>query len=126
MQQIVVVEQNAMMRSLLAEWLQAEGYVVECADGQASLHARHPDLAIVDVHPPRAVAVEAIRTLQRAYPGVPIIAISGSFRSGVRADGAMACALGAQRVMAKPFTRQDLVAAVRATLHDPACLSPGA
>ncbi len=107
------------MRELLAEWLSAEGYSVSAAvPGDA--HA--PDgaaLVIVNVYMPRREGANRLRAVRAAYPETPLIAISGHFRPGLGGSSIAAKALGVRQVIAKPFTRRDLLAAV----HD--VIGPG-
>ena len=94
------------------EWLSAEGYSVRAAapgDAQAPDKA---DLVIVDVYMPRNEGAKTLRAVKAAYPETPLIAISGQFRSGLVGSCTAADALGVQQVVAKPFTRRDLLAAV--------------
>jgi len=108
MSSIVVIEQDKLMRELLMEWLSAEGYSVRVAapgDAQA-------DLVIVDVYMPRHEGAKTLRAVKDAYPETPLIAISGQFRPGLVGSCTAADALGVHQVIAKPFTRHDLLAAV--------------
>ena len=100
------------MRGLLAEWLSAEGYSVRAAapgDGQVQGGA---DLVIVDVYMPRHEGANRLRAVKAAYPETPLIAISGQFRSGLFGSCTAPATLGVRQVIAKPFTRRDLLAAV--------------
>ena len=118
MSRIVIIEHDLLMHSLLAEWLNAEGYRVH---GLADDNAQTPpvDLVIVDVYMPRDLGVERLRSARRAYPSVPIIAISGQFRAGLDCAGPTAQALGVARVIAKPFGRKALLHAVRSVIGLP-------
>ena len=49
---------------------------------------------------------------RRAYPRAAIVLASGRFSPGDMANDAMALRLGATRILAKPFTRTDLWAAL--------------
>jgi CheY-like chemotaxis protein len=109
---VVIIEEDKLMRELLAEWLSAEGYSVRVSangDGEAPADA---DLVIVDVYMPRHEGASRLRAVKAAYPKTPLIAISGQFRSGLAGSCTAADALGVQQVVAKPFTRRDLLAAV--------------
>ena len=104
------------MRGLLVEWLSAEGYAVAAAE---SVHPPWPDqadLVIVDVYMPRHGGAERLRAIKAAYPGTPLIAISGHFRSGLVGSCTAADALGVRQVIAKPFSRGDLLAAVHGVI----------
>jgi len=117
MSRIVIIEDDPLMRSLLAEWLTAEGYCVESVAGDNAQPSPSVDLVIVDVYMPRCLGVERLRSARRTYPGVPIIASSGQFRAGLDCAGPAAQALGVERVMAKPFSRETLLDAVRSVIR---------
>ena len=109
---IVIIEEDKLMRELLVEWLSAEGYSVRAAaPGDAQVPDR-ADLVIVDVYMPRHEGANRLRAVKAAYPETPLIAISGQFRSGLVGSCTAAAALGVRQVIAKPFTRRDLLAAV--------------
>jgi DNA-binding response OmpR family regulator len=111
---IVIYEEDYLTRALLQEWLREAGYRVRVgAAGDASC-CSPADLVIVSVYMPKCRGAQCVRELQMAYPGRPIIAISGQFRSGLDAAGATARTLGVQRVIAKPLARDELLRAVRA------------
>src|SRR5690348_11242108 len=119
MADIVIIEEDALMRSLLIEWLTADGYrVSEAVDDEVESHA-HTDLVIVDVCMPRNADNIRLRLARAAYPGVPTIAISAQFCTGVRRTGGTARALGVDRVLAKPFAREELLHAVRSVIGPP-------
>jgi CheY-like chemotaxis protein len=113
---IGVIEHDNLMRGLLTEWLSAAGYAVR--DGSVGQRAAHHgvDLIIVDVYMPRQSGARIIRAVQRVYPGTPIIAISGQFRPGLANSCSAARDLGAWRLLPKPFSREDLLGAVRAVI----------
>jgi len=107
------------MRSLLAEWLTAEGYDVRTASHGDAAPREPADLVIIDVYMPRHVAVERLHAVRAGHPGVPIVAISGQFRAGVRCEGPAARALGVDRVIAKPFGCEALLEVVRSLIGPP-------
>ena len=109
---IVIIEEDKLMRELLVEWLSAEGYSVRAvAPGDAQVPDT-PDAVIVDVYMPRHEGANRLRAVKATYPETPLIAISGQFQSGLAGSCAAANALGVRQVIAKPFTRRDLIAAV--------------
>ncbi len=115
---IVVIEDDALMRSLLAEWLTAEGYRVN-GEYVGEPSAASADLVIVDVYMPRRLGLDRLRSARAAYPGAPIIAMSAQFHSGVDCAGAAAQALAVEGVIAKPFGRDALLRAVRSVIGPP-------
>ena len=82
-------------------------------DAQASDNA---DLVIVDVYMPRHEGVKRLRAVKAAHPETPLIAISGQFRPGLVGSCTAAEALGVRQVIAKPFSRRDLLAAVHSAI----------
>ena len=113
---ILIIEDDAIMREALAEWLKAAGYGVrKAADGSAGLAAVNsaaPALVVTDIHMPGTNGATVIAELKGGYPGIPVIAISGLFNSGHGLDADAAIALGAARALAKPFKRAELLRAV--------------
>jgi len=121
---ILVIEDDPIMREALADWLQAAGYGVRTvANGSAGLAAvqfARPALVVTDIHMPGMNGATVISELKRHYPQVAIIAISGLFNSGHGLDADAAVALGAARVLAKPFKRAELLHALAELLGRPA------
>jgi CheY-like chemotaxis protein len=121
---ILIIEDEAIMREALADWLQAAGYRVrKAADGSAGLAAvklAAPALVVTDIHMPGANGAVVIAKLKQGYPEMPIIAISCLFNSGHGLDAADAIALGAARALAKPLKRGDLLRAVADLVGSPA------
>src|SRR5882672_5464307 len=113
---ILVIEDDPIMREALTDWLQAAGYVVRtAADGSAGLAAVKfavPAVVVTDIHMPGTNGAAIISELKRYYPQVPVIAISGLFNSGHGLDADAALALGAARALAKPFKCAELLRAV--------------
>jgi CheY-like chemotaxis protein len=116
---IVIMEEDKLMRELLVEWLSAEGYSVRAAAPGDAKVLHKSDLVIVDVYMPRHEGASTLRAVKAAYPETPLIAISGQFRSGLVGSCTAAAELGVRQVIAKPFTRRDLLSAVHGVL-DPA------
>jgi CheY-like chemotaxis protein len=118
---IVVIEQDKVMRGLLVEWLSEHGYSVRAAAPEGVQAPDKPDVVVVDVYMPRHEGVKTLHAVRAAYPGTPLIAISGQFRSGLVGPCTAAEALGVHQVIAKPFARHELLAAVERVLTAQAC-----
>ena len=119
MSNIVIYEENDLMRTLLEEWLSEAGYRVLAAASHDLHGGTLADLVIVSVYMPKQAGARLVREIQALYPGTPLIAISGQFLPGFSASGAIARALGVQRVIAKPLARIDLLGAVRSLIGEP-------
>src|SRR5437879_8875949 len=97
------------------ECLSAAGYAILGRSPNGSA-AGAPDLVIVNLYMPRQAGVDAVRSVQQAHPGIPVIAISAQFRAGLDSSWWAARALGVRQLIAKPFTRSDLLKAVQAVI----------
>ena len=103
---VVILEDDASIRSLLERWLGEAGFAVtDAPPGEAT-----PVLVIANIPDPRT-AQAVIRSLQ-AY-AAPILLLSARFHSGLGRSPAAARRLGVRTVLPKPFSRKDLLAAVR-------------
>ena len=124
MNSILVLDDDPLIRGLLAEWLEEAGYQVCQAQGvREALAATGPAplaLTIVDIAAPKQGCAEVLEQLRRAHPDMPVIITSGCFVEGLGKATAVAKQLGADRVLAKPFSREDLLQAVHAVLGAPA------
>jgi DNA-binding NarL/FixJ family response regulator len=113
---IVIIEEDNLMRGLLVEWLSAERYSVRAAAADNVQVPDKADLVIVDVYMPRHEGAKRLRAVKAAHPQTPLIAISGQFRPGLVGSCTAADALGVRQVIAKPFSRRDLLAAVHSVI----------
>ena len=120
---ILVIEDDPILRDLLAEWLLAAGYRVgvaaEGAAGIADARAHCPALVVTDMQMPGTGGAAVISEIGRIQPRIPVIAISAHFRSGHGLTPDEVIAHGAARALAKPFRRKDLVGAVSELVGPP-------
>jgi len=116
---IVIYEEDQLTRNLLREWLGEAGYRVRSGTLREAQSARPADLVIASIYMPKQAGSRWVSDIRAAHPGVPLIAISGQFRPGLRAAGETAQSLGVQQVMAKPLVRVDLLSAVRDMIGTP-------
>lgn len=113
MAHILVIDDEAPMRHVMASTLKAAGHSVsEAADGRdAAVQFRKAnfDLIITDILMPERDGLEIIMNLQLDNARVPIIAMTGMVT-----DSALylkiAKNLGAWRTILKPFTAEQLLA----------------
>lgn len=122
MARILVIEDEEDIRKIYRGMLESTGHeVFEAPDGKEGMRLfrqMHPDLIITDILMPHKDGVETIRELRRDFPNVRIIAITGARGSFNRLPAARY--LGAQHVLSKPFTMQELQSAVAEALGSPA------
>ena len=114
--EIVVIDDDPILRELLTDWLEGAGYRVrkaaDCCAGVQELQRQAPALVVSDMFMPGPCAAEAIAMLKRSHPGVGLIAVSGHFNSGQGLSAEEALAAGADRALAKPVKRAELLRAV--------------
>jgi len=113
----LLVEDDARLAALTAEYLGGYGVVVTCAGDGASgleeaLRRRH-DVVLLDLMLPGKSGLDVCREL-RAKSDVPIIVLTAR---GEEADRVMGLELGADDYLAKPFSPRELLARIRAVVR---------
>ena len=116
-QRILIVDDEPQITRVLRTGLTTRGYDVRvAADGESALDTFndwHPDLVVTDLAMPNVGGLELCRRLRLASQ-VPIIVLSvkGEEKTKVEALDA-----GADDFVTKPFSMEELLARVRATLR---------
>lgn len=122
MANILLIEDEELLRRVIVTALNQGGYTVrEAKDGRNAMQhwqGDPPDLVITDIFMPESDGLETIMALRRVNVATPIIAISGHPGDSVHYLK-VAQSLGAQRVLAKPFSVDELLVAVADVLADP-------
>jgi DNA-binding NtrC family response regulator len=110
---ILVVDDDPVVRESCRRILQAEGHQVRICAGAAEALAelaRQPcQLLVVDVIMPEFDGLNLIDHARRDSPDLPILVMSGYPTPEIIASGRQ---MGATRFIAKPFTPDELAAAV--------------
>lgn len=118
---ILLADDDQRVRELLSKRLSSAGYdVVEAGnDEEASrLYREAPtDVVITDIVMPGKGGRELINDLLHSFPEVRIVAISGALDRDITGLLGEASRLGALRTLAKPFTSEQLLDAVKAVLE---------
>jgi len=124
MAKILLVDDDDMFRDMLSKTLTKMGHVVvEAHDGKEAhkIFAEAPaDLVITDIVMPEKDGIQTIIELRHRYPGLQIVAMSGGGRMSPTNYLKSAKMLGAQRVLAKPFSNQELAAVLNELLPNAA------
>jgi DNA-binding response OmpR family regulator len=117
MKRILIVDDDAGLRELMADYLSASGYPVEgVGDGAAMrilLNRGSIDLVILDLMLPGEDGLSLLRWLRERH-GPPVIIVSAR---GDEVDRVVGLELGADDYLAKPFGPRELLARVRAVLR---------
>lgn len=120
MPRILVVDDEELARFTLREILEGAGHeVVVATNGKEAIafQKAHPfDLIITDILMPEKEGVETIIELKRDYPTLKIIAISGGGRTRNLDFLGLAEEFGADKILAKPFSEQELMERVNDSL----------
>src|SRR5258706_15836060 len=106
---ILVVDDDALMRGLLAEWLSEAGYRVrQAGTGTAALQmlrSRPAGVLITDMDMPGRDGAQTLGEARRMLPELAVIGISGRTRSGTANWVAAAPEGGAGETLGKPSAR---------------------
>ncbi len=120
--EILVIDDDPIMRELMVDWLEAAGYPVhkatDCNSACAALE-RAPALVVSDMWMPGPCGAAAIAFLKGKYPEMRVIAVSGHFGSGQGTSAEDAVGAGAARAIAKPVKRAELLGAVAELIGPP-------
>ena len=117
MPKILVVDDNAYIRAILANHIQSDGFATEeAADGVAAMEkAAGCDLILLDVMMPGMSGLEVLQKL-KASPttsAIPVVMISAY---GQRENIIRAARAGAADFIVKPFTRDLVLEKIRKNL----------
>ncbi|MCR9014726.1 response regulator transcription factor [Aquiflexum gelatinilyticum] len=120
MKNILIIEDDRLISSLLNFRLKKDGYHVTMAEdgltGMDAIDASEPDLIITDVMIPFKTGIEIINHARKVYPKVPIIVLSslGEEESTVME----AFNLGVSDFVPKPFNPNELAVRVRRLINN--------
>lgn len=120
---ILVVEDEPSVLDILETILvQAGNEVIRAVDGDEAVfraqgHPRMPDLILADIMMPKMGGFEMKSALKadRATRGIPVIFLTAKTEPR---DKAMGFGLGAQRYLTKPFTKEQVLEAVKLAFAD--------
>jgi two-component system OmpR family response regulator len=117
-QQIMIIDDEAGVRELLADALKLAGFETLVAPdamvAQTMLRTMKPDLLIVDINMPLMDGFEFIERIRGNGDNTPALMLSAR---GDRADITRGLTLGADDYVTKPFGLEELVLRVRAILR---------
>jgi CheY-like chemotaxis protein len=121
MAHILLIEDDEPFRQMLAQMLAQAGHEVEtAANGALGLEQFRrgvSDLVITDILMPEKDGIDTILEMRRERDNARIIAISGGRRSITPQFNLDSAALiGVKQVLAKPFTREQLLQAIQDAL----------
>lgn len=122
MPDILIIDDEELIRDSLATVLIREGYTVDTAvNGQEGMEKFEKDparLIVTDIIMPKMEGIETIKKLREKYTDLKIIVISGGGRAGNLDFLAVAKKLGADISLHKPFSRAQIVQAAKTLMAD--------
>ena len=117
MERILIIDDEQQIRSMLRLMLERDGYeVVEAPDGIEGIKAyreKPADLIITDLIMPNKDGIGMIIELQKEFPDVKIIAMSGGGLNKPEGYLKGAKKLGAACTLTKPIDRKKMLRAVK-------------
>jgi len=120
MPRILIIDDDASLRSFLCEALQEHGYSVEeQSNGALGLNAyrlQPADVVLTDIVMPTKEGLETIQEFRRLFPDVKIIAMSGGLTDSNFDPLPIAKQFGARYILKKPFSIVELLNAIRQTI----------
>lgn len=112
---VLVCDNEAMLRELVRETLEPEGFaVLEAADGEEALavaRQARPDVVLLDLMMPKRSGLDVLRELRRdpELAGTCVVVVTARAQA---ADREAVAAAGADCFLAKPFSPLALIALV--------------
>ena len=115
---ILLVEDEAALRAILAKRLKQEGYSVDvCADGEEAdsfIQMGEYDCVILDIMLPKKDGIAVLTDMRNAQNSTPVLLLTAKDSIEDRVQGLDS---GADDYLTKPFSYEELLARVRAMLR---------
>lgn len=118
---VMVIDDSKTIRRSAESLLQKAGYEVLTADNGFEalpiISSQHPDIIFIDIMMPRLDGYQTCALVKNnpKYRDIPIVMLSSKDGLFDRAKGRV---VGAEQYLTKPFTRDDLLDAIRIHLLD--------
>ncbi|MBN1493718.1 MAG: response regulator [Candidatus Omnitrophica bacterium] len=109
---IFIFEDDQHLATMLTQFLEMQGgivkYVLRPREGMLIIEAFSPDVIITDINMPEIDGYSVFKEMQRKFPTVPIIAITGEskLKKLFEVEGIAA-------FLNKPFTMDELLATIK-------------
>jgi YesN/AraC family two-component response regulator len=121
MANILLVEDDELVRDMLTQMLQRESHQVStAANGEEAIEVlkkTHPDIMVTDIIMPKMSGITLISEVKNRHPNMEIIAISGGGRLDPTGYLDLSESLGAAASFQKPVDKAALLMAIDLLLH---------
>lgn len=117
---LLIEDQDELRKAIRIQLVRLGHTVIEADNGKSGLEqfrAEPIDLVITDIVMPVMEGIETIRCMRKAQPEVGIIAMSGGGGNPAGAYLRIAQRIGADQLLAKPFSPEELRLAVEAVVQ---------
>lgn len=108
--QIMVVDDEPIVRDLISTWLRSMGHTVDAVNGGEKAlelgRIQQYDLVFLDLHMPHRTGPDVLRSFRKLGPQTEFVITTSYFESALMEE---ALALGILTVLKKPFTREGLI-----------------
>ena|SRR5947209_20148103 len=122
MSSILLVDDEEAFRTILHKSLEGAGHQVRSVghgdEASDAYREKASDLVVIDLVMPERETVETIALLRTIQRKVRIVAMSGSGRATPKDYVKLAKKIGANRLLAKPFSPQDFLGTVEQVLTE--------
>ncbi len=122
MKQILVIDDDPQIRSLVKRRLEKDGYSVwEAVHGKEALKIldeKEIDLAIVDIIMPEKGGIETLMEFKNKHPRLKTVVISGKVDTEADSFTMLIKQFGSQTILTKPFELDKLVLTVEKLLDE--------
>lgn len=113
---VLIIDDDAVFRGAMSKALKRGGYetiiALDGIEATEKIQAEDPDLIVTDLFMPNKEGFELIQEIRMVDPDIKIIAISSDGLAGYSSYLKMAKAFGANAILQKPFTSDDLLATI--------------
>lgn len=115
---ILLVEDDVNLRTVLADYLRSKDFIVEQADNGAEawdlILIKHYDLVITDIMMPKMNGLELLKLIRQRYEKLPVIVLSAK---ADRDDIIRGYELGCDDYVTKPFSMDILICKIDAIIR---------
>ncbi len=115
---VLIVDDEAVQREMLAGILQRSGYrtttAADGAEGLERIEQEDFDIVLVDQRMPQLGGLELLARAQQSHPFLPVILMTAF---GSVSDAVSAMKLGAADYLTKPFEREELLLVLGKAIH---------